>query len=313
MAACGRFLYDALAAQLYPLDCPTGVAARSEALVSTEQSLRQTQHPKRRLKSPCLWAVAILLASVVPLPSSAQVLFVVVRDSSRDVPLDGALVSLLDGNGDLRTAVRTPDSGGVRLRASEPGNYAVLVERIGYRRLVSNWIPLGNTDTVEVTVRLSALPLSLAPIVIEAHRDSITPLLPSGIHPKTMAGRIFYPTEIERRTMGARDYSDVIFATGTIGLTQTLVRDSATKMEVRCIASTRSVTRTSRPECVLVLVNNVRMSPGQAVDFATPENLDFAIWLRPVDAGVLYGTGAQNGVLLLFTKDWRRARSVSRD
>ena len=250
----------------------------------------------------------MLAACLAHAPAArAQAIVVVVTDSARGTALEGALVSLLDKNADLLIMQRTKDGGRITFPVSDgAGHYAISVQRFGFQSLVSNWIPVANTDTLEVTIRLRPL-TELPAVVIRGQRDSITPLLPPGINPKAISGRIIVPAQIEQHSMGARDYVDVLGSIGIAGLTTTIIRADRFRPEHRCIASVRSV---STRACVEVYVNNMRTTPDQAVDLATPENLDFAVWLRAEDAGVLYGTGTMDGVLLLYTKDFRRARSV---
>jgi len=253
----------------------------------------------------------VLAASVGFLaPTSAaraQAIIVVVTDSTRGNTLEGALVSLLDKNAELLVMQRTRDDGRITFSVSDgAGHYAISVQRFGFQSLVSNWIPVANTDTLEVTIRLRPV-TELPPVVIKGQLDSITPLLPPGINPKAMSGRIIVPAEIDRHSMGARDFVDVLGSIGIAGLTTTIIRADRFRPEHRCIASVRSI---STRACVEVYVNNMRATTDQAIDLASPENLDFAVWLRAVDAGVLYGTGASDGVLLLYTKDYRRARSA---
>lgn len=234
----------------------------------------------------------------------AQAIIVVVSDSTRGNALEGALVSLLDRNADLLIMQRTRDDGRITFPVKEgAGHYAISVQRFGFQSLVSTWIPVANTDTLEVTIRLRPV-TELPAVVITGQRDSVAPLLPPGINPKAMSGRIIVPAEIDQHSMGARDFVDVLGSVGIAGLTTRIVAADRFRPEHRCVASVRS------RSCVEVYVNNMRMTPDQAVDLATPENLDFAVWLRGVDAGVLYGTGSLDGVLLLYTKDFRRARSA---
>jgi hypothetical protein len=235
----------------------------------------------------------------------AQALVVVVTDSARGTALEGAMVSLLDKDADLLAAQRSSPRGRAVFRViTGAGHYAVQVIRFGYQPLVTNWIPVADTDTLEVTIRMRAL-TALPEVMVTAARDSIAPLLPPGINPKAMAGRIVVPAEVDRHAMGARDYVDILESVGIAGVTTRIIQGTRFRAEYRCLGSLRG-----GQGCVDVLVNNVRMPPDQAVDLATPENLSFAVWLRPEDAGVLYGTGTIDGVLLLYTKDWVRARSA---
>jgi hypothetical protein len=246
-----------------------------------------------------------MAATLVPAGNArAQVLVVVVSDSATKSTLSDAMVSLIDSSADLLHFRRTDLNGRAALNISSgAGLYAVRVERRGYQGLISNWIPVANTDTLEVTIRLRRL-TELPEVVVAAQRDSITPLLPPGINPKAISGKVLVPADIARHTMGARDYVDVIESLGVAGLTTRIIRATRFTPEHRCLASVRG------GGCAMVLVNNMRATPEQAINLATPENLDFAVWLRAVDAGVLYGTDSADGVVLLFTKDYRAARTA---
>jgi hypothetical protein len=236
--------------------------------------------------------------------TGAQAIRVVVLDSAESRPLPDALVSLLDSAAELLTMRRSDARGAAWLSAPAPGHYAVRVQMIGRPSIISEWLALGNTDSLEVTFRLARAPVVLSPVLVAAQRDSVTPLLPPGINPRAIAGRVIVPAEIAAHSMGARDFVDVVGGIGVAGLTISNWRDGT--LERHCIASTRT------GMCARVYVNNMRADAISAIDLATPENLDFAVWLRPADAGVLYGTARPNedgSVLLLFTKDYRRTHT----
>ncbi len=245
-----------------------------------------------------------LVCVISPATAAAQVVTVVVRDSATAEPLGDALVSLLDTAAALLGATRTSRDGRTAFRTPAPAHFAFRVQRIGWRQLISPWIAVASTDTLEITFRLARIPVKLTPVLIAAQRDSISRLIPLGINPKSFAGRIIVPAEVAARAPGARDYVDVIGSVGLAGLITNNWRDAKNR-ERRCIGSSRSP---SRRDCVVVYVDNVRTDAEGAIDLATPENLDSAIWLPAIDAGVLYGGDAAAGVLHLFTKAYRRTR-----
>lgn len=249
----------------------------------------------------------VVFLGLASAPVHAQAVRVVVVDSSSAAPLSDVLVSLLDTAGEVIGMRRGNDRGVSWLTVPSAGHFAVVVYSPGYRHLVSNWLAVGDTDTLEVTFRLSAVAQRLSRVVIAAQMDSVAPLLPPGINARTIAGRVIMPAEIAAHSMGARDYIDVLGSTGAADFVITYSGSD------RCITALR---RLGRPRCARVYVNNMRADSGMAIDLATPDNLDFAVWLRAADAGVLYGSalaGEDVSVLLLYTKDYRRTHTIRRD
>lgn len=251
----------------------------------------------------------ILLALSSPVVS-AQALRVVVIDSTTAAPLSGVLVSLMDTAGDLIRIHRSDSRGVAWLNVPSAGQFAVLAVAPGYRNLVSGWLAVVNDDTLEVTFRLSQVARELSRVVVTAEIDSVTPLLPPGINARTLAGRVITPTEIAAHASGAGSYINVLQSTGASDFIVTTWEGH------QCITSTRMMRRPSqnRPLCARVYVNNKRVDYDMALDLVTPENLDFAVWVRSIDAGVFFGSALNNedeSVLLLYTKDYRRTRMKS--
>jgi hypothetical protein len=83
---------------------------------------------------------------------------------------------LLDTAAELIGLRRTDDRGVSWLTVPSPGHFAVFVQKQGYSQLVSNWLALGATDTLEVTFRLSAVAQRLSRVVVTAEIDSVGPL-----------------------------------------------------------------------------------------------------------------------------------------
>lgn len=282
--------------------------------LATDRPIASGQGAKPRRVRKCIRQslAAVILLAVTSGLVQGQAVRVVVLDSSSAAPLPDVLVSLLDTAGEVIGMRRSTDRGVSWLTVPSVGHFAVLVYSPGYRHLVSNWLAVSDTDTLEVTFRLSAVAQSLSRVVIAAQMDSVAPLLPPGINARTIAGRVIMPSEIAAHSMGARDYIDVLGATGAADFVITYFGGG------RCITSTRRIRRPTMngPLCARVYVNNMRADSGMAIDLATPENLDFAVWLRAADAGVLFGSARRDedeSVLLLYTKDYRRTHTIRRN
>lgn len=113
------------------------------------------------LRAGC-WMMALLLAAA---PSAAQTLRVTVTDAATGAPVDGAMVRVEDGDGELEQAGFTDRRGEARLRLDDPGPYAVSASRAGYlpaARTVSV-APGGETAAA---LGLAARPFALDTVVV---------------------------------------------------------------------------------------------------------------------------------------------------
>lgn len=109
-----------------------------------------------------------------------------------------------------------------------------------------------------------------------------------------MGAQIITPSELEGYRGGARDYLDLLqWVLPPAFAVRTVDAESAT----RCVSLIRA------QRCSLVFVDNMRMSDAStALAVTPPEQIHHVVVLRPVDAGVLFGTGTDGGVILIFTK-----------
>src|SRR5574341_65620 len=130
-----------------------------------------------------LLAGLVAAATAAHLP--AQVVTAVVRDSATAEPLGDVLVTLLDSTAALVSAARTAPNGRAAFRTPAAAHYALRVQRLGWRQLVTPWIAVASSDTLEVTIRMLRIPVELTPVRIAAERDSISRLIPLGINPKS--------------------------------------------------------------------------------------------------------------------------------
>ena len=102
---------------------------------------------------------------------AAQVIDGVVVDSESRIPVVGALVSLVDGNGrDIQRFLVDADGSFRFLVAALPGSYSLRAERLGMSTRTVDSFDLGPADTITVRIALRHRPIALAGIQASGER-----------------------------------------------------------------------------------------------------------------------------------------------
>jgi hypothetical protein len=157
---------------------------------------RSSRAPHRLTRLSAVIVIATIATSFAT-SAKAQVIRGLAVDSVSREPISGALVSFVDSTANLLGIVRTSDQGRFTLKAKESGYYALELRSIGFKRLVSPWIPLASTDTVEVTLRVVRNAVTLSSVVVKAERDAIRDRPFMGLSFKAMSAQIITPSEID--------------------------------------------------------------------------------------------------------------------
>lgn len=221
------------------------------------------------------------------------------RDSA-GAPIRDAQVMMVDRAGTIARLVRTTPRGEFIVKAAEPGYYALRVRRLGYAQHTTNLLELEAGDTFPIEIVLPAAQTTLSTVTVRAQRDTISRRRVFGMNLRSIAGNILTPAEIESRAAGARTVVDIIRSIGPAWITSIETPDGD------CVSTTRGGAGGS--SCLLVYVDNVRIDPpGSVGDVASLDAIDHVVLLRATDAGVLFGTGAHNGVVLIYTKSGIKA------
>ncbi len=92
-------------------------------------------------------------------------------DERIGIPIDGAIVVLLDGEGNRRAQTLTDQEGRFVIRARAAGRYVLGVERIGYRAWASEPFVLAAGETRTQDVSVTAIPVRLDPVLVEGEED----------------------------------------------------------------------------------------------------------------------------------------------
>ncbi len=236
----------------------------------------------------------LLVAGLVSIPAHAQEFRGVVLDSAGLVLRD-AQVTLIDTTDKIAGLVRSNARGEFRVRAPDAGFYGLQVRRLGYLPRNTTWLEVDKDEVFSFDVVLAPAPTTLTAVTVRAQRDTISRRTVMGMNLRAIAGSILTPVEIESRAAGARNIVDVIRSIGPAWVTSIETPDGD------CVSTRRG--GAGGNACLLVLVDGVRVEPaGSIADVATLDAVDHVIFLRATDAGALFGTGAHNGVLLVYTK-----------
>jgi len=252
-----------------------------------------------------VWAAVLLLAAT---PAHAQFLKGTVRDSETRGPVRSAFVVLLDSTAGVVVGTTVDARGRYSIAVPESGVYAVATSGTGYLTNISSWIAMAATDSFEVNVKLARAVNTLAPVVIEAQRDSLRNVGIPGMMSKIVAGTIVTPAEVAIAAQTAASPYDVLqtLNLSTLEIKTMLLAESPPGQRgihagmYRCIAYRRT------GGCVTVVVNGQRYSALsdllQLEGLLGATDISYMVFLRPSEAGTIYGEETTNGVLVIVRK-----------
>lgn len=227
--------------------------------------------------------------------AGAQVVRGEVREVSTKRPVVGAAVVVSDSTRETVGFSRTDEEGKFTLRVPVTG-FSVRVVRVGFAPESVSTAGFAALDTTNVRMEMRAIVVALSPVVIEAEKRQIRDMRVFGLNLKVMSTHIITPSGIEVTGHAARTYLDAIRTALPAGV---MVSERS-----QCVSSNRAggLKSLGGGTCAMVMVDGVSVSDETAIDLVQPQWLDHAIFVRAVDAGVMFGTGAAGGVLMLFTK-----------
>lgn len=252
---------------------------------------------------------ALILIAASPL--HAQYLKGTVRDSETRAPVRSAFVVLLDSAAGVVVGTAVDSRGRYTIAVPESGVYAVATSGTGYVTNISSWIAMVATDSFEVNVKLARAVNTLAPVVIEAQRDSLRNVGIPGMMSKIVAGTIVTPAEVAMAAQTAASPYDVLQTLNLSTLeikTMLLTAPPPGQRGIhagmyRCIAYRRT------GSCVTVIVNGQRYSELsdllQLEGLLGATDISYMVFLRPSEAGTIYGQETTNGVLIIVRKGER--------
>jgi hypothetical protein len=120
-------------------------------------------------------AVAVAVSAASAARTVAQQLSGTVVDDETGAPLQGAMVTLLDVDGEARRGVISDEEGRFSLSPPYPGPWRLNVELLGYDALLSPPVEVAEREWVTVEIRLATRALELEPMVVTARRNIRNP------------------------------------------------------------------------------------------------------------------------------------------
>lgn len=229
-------------------------------------------------------------------PAGAQELVVTVEDLSRGVPIDVVQLVVTDSAGISLTVPVERMEEGIRLSLPNPGQYQVVAGAFGYEAARTPLIPVGPGESRSVAIALPPLPFALDPVEVEA--------------PRSLEDR-HSPVQIGR--LDRSELDDLLPQANLLGLLRAMNIPSLRVTEmyvpgssaflpcVRYIRQSLS-TRPGDQSCRMVRIILDGTPVSDAADFLwnfDPSELTSVEFHPPSIAGVRWGTGSENGVLVL--------------
>lgn len=256
---------------------------------------------------PALFLLLTALSGALPSPVRAQTLVGRVLDESRGGPVGGALVRLLDRDGDERAQSLADDQGRFLLRPPEEGEYYLEATRLGYRRTVSPLLAFSQGDhTASLDLMMVPAPLGLEGLEVEVDLETrVTEDLEiSGIRPADLGNRFITRKDIEAVPIRT-DVGNVLERQNISNIRvirpENLLQDS--DHLGLCLSLGRARTG-SVGRCAIVVLDGLRISGEQALAI-DPETLEGMAVLLPVEATTLFGQQGARGALMLWTRSGR--------
>lgn len=172
-----------------------------------------------------------------------------------------------------------------------PGTYMLMTDHLVYGAKMDTLV-VGSGQTVSVEMRLDTSPIEIAPITVtvDAHAS----------RPRALGGFVIPRSAIEKVRGRSRDVGDVLRSQHIAGI---IVHRGATGVCVGFMPG--QVRMMFRKGCVpvVVFINGVRATEPEIAVQISADAIERMVLYRPVEAGTLFGLGAGNGVLMIYTRN----------
>lgn len=211
----------------------------------------------------------------------------------------GAVVTLLDREGNRRAEAIADSMGHFLLAPPEPGEYMVQAVQYGYETTRSPLLSLSTEGSVPLELMMRAVPIGLPGLEVTVEELAEEFLRPLGHTPASLGSRWIDREDIESLPL-PQGPGEVIKWRAPAGVWVDQ-RGGGGPFDEFCVMFPRS----GSAGCAMVLLNGIPISPADAQGIS-PEAIEAMAILRPSDAATFYGTQAGNGVVLIWTRSGGR-------
>ncbi|MCY3547333.1 MAG: carboxypeptidase regulatory-like domain-containing protein [Gemmatimonadetes bacterium] len=262
----------------------------------------------------------------------AQTVRGTVTDPASALPVENALVVLVNETGDRVASVFTDPGGTFAIDMPGSGSYMLGVARIGYQQAISPPLDVG-TDDITVDILLPPTPITLDSLTVRSTRNTpdagrLRGLLPGERSRGTLVGRL---TRAEIESRGPR--SDLVSLLATMNipglrarrmalstgapetglcvelgrnrsvLPKTASRLAGARDELGFANEDDIAARAGACAMMAVVVDDVPVpDPAEVLANITPADLASLEVMSALEALARYGARAANGALLLWTR-----------
>jgi len=253
-----------------------------------------------------IWRGLVLAAAFLAAagPIRAQTISGWVVDEQRGSPIGGAIVTLVDKDGEQHAQALSDIAGRFTISPPEAGEYQLRASRIGYRAGQSPLLALEADGTAELDMLLQPAPIGLEglDVAVNPSVEAAAQLEIAGLPIRDLGNRWIDRADIEAVRV-KRDVGSVLEWQGLGGVR--VIRPEATTTGSDpiglCISMSRANTFGGAKRCALVVVDGLAWNNIEALHI-DPNTVDAMALLLPTEGAVMYGTRGEAGVLMLWTK-----------
>ncbi|MBX6331550.1 MAG: TonB-dependent receptor [Gemmatimonadaceae bacterium] len=254
----------------------TIVAALTELLVNTDLDVIVSRDNQ----------IALVKRAAPRAPQAPGTVVGTITDAKTHAPIPSVSVSVDDAR---RTAV-TDDSGRYRIAGIEPGTHTVTAQRIGYRR-VSQPVTVGDGETATVDFALDQAAGALTQVVVTGTA------VPTEVRAVPSHITVVTAKEIEEQNLTTIDQVFRYMVPGGVYRDDTPGIGGYASFSVRGTTTLNGGTSTLK-----VLVDGIALNDPGSIKLLDPASIDRIEILSGPQASTIYGSGAESGVVQIFTK-----------